>query len=343
MKTEQRQTSHPRLLAATAIIFSVALCVSSTLCPSIGKEASAQDGDSSLLAGFPLSSSGATTYATYLKHYYDNLTSNFGMNYESSCGYVALGMLLSYYDAAFDEDIVPTAYDEISTGSSFNLISRRCSPGVLHDDFATTGFYNLYGHDFPGSNLYLAYCYTIYTYSLHAKLITIGASLGYVPTPQTNAFSTSASQRTAILNQYLQNVVGLSNTDYSISSYSIEANYYDGQQPLMTSAIVDLISSGHPVLVGIKNVGAGTGHAAIAYDYEYNPILNKYTIYYHPGLSHEGYSTHMTIDEMGYSLIRSYMTIDFNYNGIPDNNYSVTIGNNTNYYQYCSNSVNWEG
>ena len=40
--------------------------------------------------------SSLTTYPTYLEAYYGGLTQNFGHNYKNSCGYVALGMLLSY-------------------------------------------------------------------------------------------------------------------------------------------------------------------------------------------------------------------------------------------------------
>ncbi|MBR2968200.1 MAG: hypothetical protein IKC35_05460, partial [Clostridia bacterium] len=47
-----------------------------------------------------------TSYDTFLEAYYRGLTQNFGHNYQKSCGYVALGMLLSYYDTYLDDDII---------------------------------------------------------------------------------------------------------------------------------------------------------------------------------------------------------------------------------------------
>ena len=35
----------------------------------------------------------------YSAHYFFNLSENFGNNKKGSCGYVAIGMLLSYYDS----------------------------------------------------------------------------------------------------------------------------------------------------------------------------------------------------------------------------------------------------
>lgn len=35
-----------------------------------------------------------SNYDSFLDLYFDNLTSNFGMNYKGSCGYVAMAMML---------------------------------------------------------------------------------------------------------------------------------------------------------------------------------------------------------------------------------------------------------
>ena len=43
-------------------------------------------------------------YESFLQAYYENLKYNFGMNYQGSCGYVALGMKLSYYDTFLNDD-----------------------------------------------------------------------------------------------------------------------------------------------------------------------------------------------------------------------------------------------
>lgn len=53
------------------------------------------------------------------------------MNYKGSCGYVAIGMILSYYDTFLDDSIIPEQYDMVSNGYDDNIILRRNSPGIL--------------------------------------------------------------------------------------------------------------------------------------------------------------------------------------------------------------------
>lgn len=69
----------------------------------------------------------------YMKEYFSGLTTNMGVNYKNSCGYVALGMLLSYYDNYLSDDIVPEAYDVVSSGEDTNMVARKNSPGVYND------------------------------------------------------------------------------------------------------------------------------------------------------------------------------------------------------------------
>ena len=297
------------------------------------------DGDSAQMSGFPLGTSGATSYDNYLTHYYDNLTENFGMNYQSSCGYVALAMLLSFYDACFDGDLVPNGYDVKSYGTDGDLVGRKNSPGVEHDDFDNMGFGSIYT-SYPGWNLYLTFAQLIKGHSLHAKLITLGSTLGYVNSASSNPFSTTLSQRKNVLSNYLERVAALANSDYSFVYYQGSNTYPDGEDIQMRSAIRNLIDSGHPVLVGIGN-GNGSKHAVIAYDYDRDSLAK--TLYFHPGLSYEGYTTHMSLADMSYSYVNSYMAIDFNYEGTPDTNYIIHQGNTNFQYAYDSAQLNWEG
>lgn len=43
--------------------------------------------------------------------YFRGLTDNFGENVFNSCGYVAIGQLLSYYDTYLDDNIIDDKYD----------------------------------------------------------------------------------------------------------------------------------------------------------------------------------------------------------------------------------------
>lgn len=50
-------------------------------------------------------------YATY---YFDGLNQNLGYNQYGTCAHVALGMLLSYYDTFWDDDIIEEQYDVVT-------------------------------------------------------------------------------------------------------------------------------------------------------------------------------------------------------------------------------------
>ena len=43
---------------------------------------------------------------TYASYYFSNLRDNFGNNAFGSCGYVSIGMLLSFYDVYWDDNII---------------------------------------------------------------------------------------------------------------------------------------------------------------------------------------------------------------------------------------------
>ena len=58
--------------------------------------------------------------------YFKNLTENIGYNEtSSSCGYVALGMLLNYYDTSLNDNIVEEKY-EVNTSYFEDLVSIGC-------------------------------------------------------------------------------------------------------------------------------------------------------------------------------------------------------------------------
>lgn len=339
----RRRAAKPRKGKAVALSLSLALisAVGLSAAPSAIRalgEACPGDSDSGLMDGYPLSTSGATSYSSFLKHYFDNLTENFGMNYAGSCGYVAMAMMLSYYDAFYDSSIVPSAYDIASSGTESNLIDRACSPGVLHDDFEATGYSSVYGDSFPGASNYLTYAYAISSYSLHAKLITIADTLGYYSlTNLAEPAISTAEHRSDVLSYYLENVVGLSSNEYSIAFGEYHGSYTPPLTENYLNVILSEISNGRPTVVGLRNKNGG-GHAVIAYDY--NPSTS--TLYFHPGVSHSGFTTHMSLDDLDYSFVRSYMTLTLNLsNPSPGSNYIVERGSDSYDYAYSSSMVDW--
>ena len=275
-------------------------------------------------------SSGITEYDTFLVSYFDNLTTNFGKNYKGSCGYVAIGMLLSYYDTFLCDEIIPEQYDVQSIGTETNMINRRNSPGILNDT-VVNGF-NISAID------YYTQMNTLKNISLHAKLITIGHSLGYYNYLSfTNMpAGTTFGMLLAVTKTYLQLFRNYSTNDYSISyQYEYEATSNNSVRDF----VIENIKSGKPVLLAVQGINPSNnqkeGHAVIAYDYD--EITDE--IYCHFGWG--GDKTHITPESEGLNLYKAAFTIDFNYSHSHTDNYAVinysptgeeTINN------YCYNS-----
>ena len=65
----------------------------------------------------------------YAPVYFSNLRSNFGTNRFGTCAFVAMGMLLSFYDTYWDDSIVPSAYEVAATSSGDPVNGSIDSPG----------------------------------------------------------------------------------------------------------------------------------------------------------------------------------------------------------------------
>ena len=323
------------------------------------------DGDidiTSSMDNYPLPTSGSTSYSSYLKFYFDNLTQNFGMNYMNTCGYVSLAMLLSYYDSVLDGDLVPDCYDIASRGPTSNMIDRRNTPGVIHDDFDNMGHQSDY-QNYLSPNTHYGYISLIKDVSLHAKLISIGNYLQYIDDSTNGHFGrTTLAQRQAILEHYLSSYLSYPTTSYTITSvefpYVNPQNNFVYNQTAIRSDVISLIASGKPVLIGITesnnpdNNWSCIKHACIAYDYSFNRD-NLVSIYCHPGVSNNGYSTHFDIDDFPTTLtnaqiyIYSYAYIDFDStyfsNKTPGDNYKITYNNAVDVFDcsYNSSDINY--
>jgi hypothetical protein len=263
------------------------------------------------------SSSNDTFNSTYLQAYYSNLNQNFGENVMSSCGYVALGMLLSYYDSFLSDDIIPEQYDVASVGSGTDMMERRNSPGVLYEKS---------GYD-KQSKLsdYTNYLKTIKDRSLQAKLVGISDELKL--TLSKKALTTSCGDRIKILNNYLSQTL-----DYSEGTkYTIE---YIVKDTKTTSAdiknfITNKIKEGYPVLVGANSTtNKDSGHAFICYDCD----DTSGEIYAHPGW--HGKATHQTPNEIGYTKYKSAMILKFNIPHTHNNNYVINTSESSETYCY---------
>ena len=280
-----------------------------------------------------------TEYSSYLSSYYDNLTYNLGMNYKGSCGYVAIAMLLSYYDTYLNDNIVPDNYDIRSVGNDTNVFNRRNSPGVLKDIIVNPNnpVSGLYGY-FLNAIDYYSQMEALSNISLHSKLITISSLRGYYDfSDDENPAGSTFTKRLDTINDYLNQVIGFSNgVDYSIYYNTIAEGDYS-KSSIVRDYTIQKIKAGYPVMLSIGKSTTFEGHVVIAYDYdEYED-----KIYTHMGWGSN--KTHVTIESQNFDVYKTALIVDFNLNHSHSNNYGVyTLLNDTpvtTYYCYCSSSI----
>lgn len=272
---------------------------------------------------------GLSKYDDFKTSYFDCLTYNFGMNYKGSCGYVAMAELLSYYDTYYNDNIVSNNYDIVSVGNDNNMINRRNSPGVLKDVIVSDNNDARLGYSMSALEYYNSIT-ALQNVSLHAKLITIGASLGYYDfSDDYNPCGTNFDSRKKVLENYLDE----NSIDYDLVEYNGESNA--SKSTNVRKFTINQIKNGNPVLLSIS--GNYGGHVVVAYDYD---ELSD-SIYCHMGWSAN--ETHVTPESQGFYRYKTATVISFNGEHIHSNNYGITIKNNkkvfTRYYCYDSDDI----
>ncbi len=294
-------------------------------------------------------------YDNFMESYFDNLTTNHGHNTIGSCGYVAIDMLLCYYDTYLDDKIVPPEYDQPSVGNCYNMICRRNSPGSMFDK--PKGYNSsYYTNDEVQENIdYFNYIDKIKEDSLHAKLLTFGASLTGVNYPNLwpglNHFGIKQ-----IIHKYMNDVLKFTNNDeYEI--WDINHSLNPNKSDEVRDFVIEKINEGYPVLlwIGSENEsengsGEGGSHWVVAYDYD--ETTDK--IYCNFGWGRN--STHATpenyVEELNkdpetnknYYIYKSALVINIKLPHRCSDNYGVIttddMGNEViEYYCYCAEEI----
>ena len=203
---------------------------------------------------------------TFKYNYFYNMTANFGNNEAGSCGYVAMAMLLTYFDTCCDDNIVPESYEVKGNLLSLNLASCTSSPGSQRESQCPSQYLpydeTIFGFTRTNYHLYKVWLNNnYYSTSLHAKLIidATGMSAYNGPGVGPSTFVTVFSQYFSAINytdyQYIRSPVG---------STSSEVKQW----------VIDQITNyNRPVILG------RAGHVTVAYDYD--DVSDK--VYVHNG------------------------------------------------------------
>lgn len=246
--------------------------------------------------------------------YFSNLKTNFGNNQGGSCGYVALGSYLTYYDTVLNDNIVPEQFDVVTSGTSASAVKAN-SPGSRFEVL-----------DYLKANP------SIYTNEinrtadtvLHSALVQHGSTHGI-------GLGNGPSNYADIID----GVIG-ANINFTVNraTYSNAAHRANPLQEYnrMFNIARQSIDQGVPVLLSISRarVNATTGleelvdhHAVVAYDYDLN--LNQLLAHFGWGRS----TAYVSLASQDYTVIRTVNSISFNVSHVHSNNYVI------NGYAYC--------
>lgn len=197
----------------------------------------------------------------YMSQYFLNLKNNFALNSHGSCNYVALGMLLSYYDTYWDDSFIDEKYEKQSTVNTIlenGVPSYNTeSPGINRFDYGA----------FPKTSLdnYISACQANKDRDFQALLFDIAYNFfGTTITYLTEPFGLDFEKTYNLLCAYIFGYKG-----FSSSSLSIQYNKSGGKT--VYDFTVERIRMGYPVLIRSNKLN---GHTFIAYDYDWeNDIL----------------------------------------------------------------------
>ena len=266
---------------------------------------------------------------SYMSQYFYDLENNFPKNVYGTCGYVAISMLLQYYDNYLNADIIPEKYEVVETVCNGNdFVGLHKSPGVSRTTISREDML---------PNEYFSYMISTKNEYIQGELFKIAQQKWYLP--ESNFTEDSGGlTRGGILNVlrgYLDSLGYSENSEEEGEDSSLEVGEYEITQCIegwlwgneeedLKQFTKQKILQGYPVLLAVSRekteadkVYDGTvGHAIIAYDYD----IATDTIYCHSGW--ESFQ-HSTVEAIGYQYWDFALVLDINLPHACDNNYIV--------------------
>ena len=262
-------------------------------------------------------------YKNYMEAYFSGLTKNMGENSKNSCGYVAIGQILSYYDSFLSDNIIAEQYDQASKGTDTNIVERKDSPGIKNDKIRNVGSMTIQEYWDRIESMQGEY--------FRAKLMVIGKSLGILNLDDGDYLGvTTNSQRVKILKTYL--------SDRNITNYTIVSAsdvYSSGQLTSnnVKAFVKENIDAGYPVLLGARASVSDRGHAMVCYKYDDSEF------YGNKGYTSDANNAYFAITKE-YPIFTNAMVLKFNTNThYHSYNYEVKVDGETYEYCYCNSNI----
>ncbi len=240
-----------------------------------------------------------------LKRYFENLTENFANNQMSTCSYVSISSVLSYYDTYWHDNVIPENYDQIITGDN-TLDVLRNSPGILYQSLNI----NDYGNSVIGSK----------EFNLQSKLLYLNDMI----------YSTTSAEEKQAISRYI-NYYGLQS---SLLCFVYE---FDQNMPVNLknqyayNYVKIAVNYGLPIILSLAKPNVELGHSVVAYDYDLQGNI----------FCHFGYkfrSTYLPFTDNGFNEITAVSIIVPRMEHSHSNNYKIIRQNNDLeeiVYYYC--------
>jgi hypothetical protein len=213
----------------------------------------------------------------------------FGNNVKGSCTYVAVDMLLSYYDSFLVDDFLPEKYDGQNVFVDEAVLDATESPGSKNEADIEVNPYGLSGEE---------YYYLVNEYSddIHFDLLSRGIEKLDLYDENTKVLSLGTFLKDVrdVIYDYLDESTTLSRDD-------IKIGFENSDPTKMRETIIEKVKQGIPVIVDAA-APLGGAHSFVAYDYD----EEHDEIYCNAGWYNES-TYHISMADLGYTGLQEIM------------------------------------
>ena len=250
-----------------------------------------------------------------LFEYFYNLDTSLGDNISNICVPVAFGMILSYYDTYFNDDIIPEEYEVNSYcyNDDFEDYLFYSSPGL----FSEIGSYCKDNNGNIQNSLIDNYIQTYEDYVLE-ELVPISHGSYYSMSSMVDAFVA------------LDDMISHVNTEHFYEHGCILLDSYP-INTLMSDACIEYLELGIPLFANLP-LGAGLGHAIVIFAYD---EVNEVFLYHNGYKCANGNKTNIGLINYSILQVLGSAVFPYEYSNIDTHVCSNNYIDESSFTTYC--------
>lgn len=189
-------------------------------------------------------------YSKVLHHHFHKLYGNIPSNYHNNCGYVAMSMVLSFYDCYWSDEFVAENYEGVKPNINENNLYPNFSVTLKDEELSDV--------EKTDETDYRTFIEKNKNNYLHSHLLSLGINKGLHPTnDEKEGFEITIIEMAEILDDYFDEVFGAG--DYysadgtydetlPITIHIVSARNNGGQTQNVINSIKEQINNGNPVI-----------------------------------------------------------------------------------------------